>query len=217
VWLAHRAVAIALIVRHAPSFARIDPERRTICDAETGASAIDATRDPHATCPLAEMMDTREVAAYLRLKGAKDLRPRAQERHSARARHRKLLFPSCQVDAWIAGKGLSRAASAAKHDARRSSPQPRPLLEWSVRESRLGSRSCWRQSRGIDASHAATQRRRPFTGSTPTGRLQTWRCSRDARRRRCRGVSNGHTSQGLLLAAGNPTRGIQRDWRSSRG
>jgi len=83
------------------------------------------------------MMDTREVAAYLRLKERRiyDLvRQRAIPHVRATG---KLLFPRAQIDAWIAGKGEAPVAPsrqrppiiAGSHD---------PLLEWAVRESRCG-------------------------------------------------------------------------------
>jgi putative molybdopterin biosynthesis protein len=83
------------------------------------------------------MMDTREVAAYLRLKERRiyDLvRQRAIPHVRATG---KLLFPRAKIDAWIAGKGEAPASAqrprppiiAGSHD---------PLLEWSVRESRCG-------------------------------------------------------------------------------
>lgn len=83
------------------------------------------------------MMDTREVAAYLRLKERRiyDLvRQRAIPHVRATG---KLLFPRAKIDAWIAGKGEAPVSAqhsrppiiAGSHD---------PLLEWSVRESRCG-------------------------------------------------------------------------------
>jgi excisionase family DNA binding protein len=83
------------------------------------------------------MMDTREVAQYLRLKERRiyDLvRERAIPHVRATG---KLLFPRTQVDAWIAAKGAAPSVPAkarvpilaGSHD---------PLLEWAVRESRCG-------------------------------------------------------------------------------
>jgi excisionase family DNA binding protein len=97
------------------------------------------------------MMDTREVAAYLRLKERRiyDLvRKRAIPHVRATG---KLLFPRTQIDAWIAGKGEAPVAAAAfrppiiagSHD---------PLLEWAVRESRCGLAILAAGSRaGVDA------------------------------------------------------------------
>jgi excisionase family DNA binding protein len=102
------------------------------------------------------MMDTREVAAYLRLKERRiyDLvRQRAIPHVRATG---KLLFPRTQVDAWIAAKGDTPVAAvrtrppivAGSHD---------PLLEWAVRESRCGLAILAGGSRaGIDAvAHGA--------------------------------------------------------------
>ncbi len=84
------------------------------------------------------MMDTREVAAYLRLK---ERRIYALVRANALPHLRatgKLLFPRAQIDAWLAAKGGAPAVAnhgstpaiiAGSHD---------PLLEWAVRESACG-------------------------------------------------------------------------------
>jgi putative molybdopterin biosynthesis protein len=83
------------------------------------------------------MLDTREVAAYLRLKERRiyDL-VRARAIPHVRATG-KLLFPRGEIDAWLRGKGETAAAPrvarppiiAGSHD---------PLIEWAVRESRCG-------------------------------------------------------------------------------
>ena len=84
------------------------------------------------------MMDTHEVAAYLRLKERRvyDL-VRANALPHVRATG-KLLFPRAQIDAWLAAKSgvpISGATTsvppivAGSHD---------PLLEWAVRESGSG-------------------------------------------------------------------------------
>ena len=94
-----------------------------------------AERAPEAHA--ADMMNTREVASYLRLKERRiyDLvRQRAIPYVRATG---KLLFPRTQIDAWLAGKREPSAIAtsarppivAGSHD---------PLLEWSVRESRCG-------------------------------------------------------------------------------
>ena len=91
----------------------------------------------HATNALAEMMDTREVAQYLRLKERRiyDLvRQRAIPHVRATG---KLLFPRAQVDAWIAAKGEAPVRPARARPAIIAGSHD-PLLEWSVRESRCG-------------------------------------------------------------------------------
>ena len=88
------------------------------------------------------MMDTREVAAYLRLK---ERRVYDLVRQNALPHIRatgKLLFPKAQIDAWLAGKAGAPATVAA---AVITTPAPfivagshDPLLEWAVRDSRCG-------------------------------------------------------------------------------
>jgi putative molybdopterin biosynthesis protein len=94
-------------------------------------------RDTPAPGAPADMMDTREVAAYLRLKERRiyDLvRQRAIPHVRATG---KLLFPRAQVDAWIAAKGAAPATAARPRPAIIAGSHD-PLLEWSVRESRCG-------------------------------------------------------------------------------
>jgi excisionase family DNA binding protein len=96
----------------------------------------DSHADKTAAARAPALMDTREVAAYLRLKERRiyDLvRQRAIPHVRATG---KLLFPREQIDAWIAAKGAPVAALksrpaivAGSHD---------PLLDWAVRESRCG-------------------------------------------------------------------------------
>jgi putative molybdopterin biosynthesis protein len=83
------------------------------------------------------MMDTREVAEYLRLKERRvyDLVRKNSLPH-IRATG-KLLFPKAQIDAWLASKSTTAPHAietappiiAGSHD---------PLLEWAVRDSRCG-------------------------------------------------------------------------------
>ncbi len=95
------------------------------------------SRDAKASDAPAEMMDTREVAAYLRLKERRvyDLVRRRAIPH-VRATG-KLLFPRAQVDAWITAKGEAPVAAAHVRPAIIAGSHD-PLLEWSVRESRCG-------------------------------------------------------------------------------
>ena len=92
--------------------------------------------DP-STSPLSAMMDTREVAEYLRLKERRiyDL-VRANALPHVRATG-KLLFPRAKIEAWLAAKAGAAPAPrgggapivAGSHD---------PLLEWAARESASG-------------------------------------------------------------------------------
>jgi putative molybdopterin biosynthesis protein len=90
----------------------------------------------------AEMMDTREVAAHLRLKSRRiyDLvRDRAIPHVRVTG---KLLFPRSEIDQWVARN--SSAASGRAGSQRAPSAPPivagshDPLLEWAVREARSG-------------------------------------------------------------------------------
>ena len=96
-------------------------------------------------------MNTREVAAYLRLKERRvyDLvRERAIPFVRATG---KLLFPRTQIDAWLAGKREPVAAVAAARPPIIAGSHD-PLLEWSVRESRCGLAMLAVGSRaGVDA------------------------------------------------------------------
>lgn len=91
-----------------------------------------------------EMLDTREVAAYLRLKERRiyDLVRRQAIPH-VRATG-KLLFPRERIDAWLASKSEGAdAANAPLAAARRAAPSiiagsHDPLLEWAARESGCG-------------------------------------------------------------------------------
>jgi excisionase family DNA binding protein len=90
-----------------------------------------------AKAPPPAMMNTREVAAYLRLKERRiyDL-VRANALPHVRATG-KLLFPRTEIDAWLASKAAqpprtrtsTPAIIAGSHD---------PLLEWAARESGSG-------------------------------------------------------------------------------
>jgi putative molybdopterin biosynthesis protein len=84
------------------------------------------------------MMDTREVAAYLRLKQRRiyDL-VRANALPHIRATG-KLLFPRAQVDAWLAAKSNAPSNRAAPGAPSIIAGSHDPLLEWAVRESRCG-------------------------------------------------------------------------------
>ena len=152
-----------------------------------------------------EMMDTREVAAYLRLKERRvyDL-VRSNALPHIRATG-KLLFPRAQIDAWLAAKAgtppvapaAAPAIVAGSHD---------PLLEWAVRESgsdlavlACGSRAGLERLARREAMLAAMHWLDPATGeyNVPLARARM----RDAE---FVVVEWARRVQGLLLAAGNP-------------
>jgi excisionase family DNA binding protein len=153
------------------------------------------------------MMDTREVAAYLRLRERRvyDLVRNGTLPH-IRATG-KLLFPKTQIDAWLAAKGGAPPLSppiappiiAGSHD---------PLLEWAVRDSRCGlailacgsSAGLERLARG-EATVAAMHWLDPATG---TYNVPLVRQRMDTREVVV--IEWAQRVQGLLLAAGNPLR-----------
>jgi excisionase family DNA binding protein len=150
------------------------------------------------------MMDTHEVAAYLRLKERRIYDLVAQQAIPHVRATGKLLFPRAAIDAWLAGTeqaALARAAPppiiAGSHD---------PLLEWAARESGCGLAMLACGSRaGIErlaqgaATAAAVHWRDAASGEYNVALVREHLEGRDvvvlewARRR-----------QGLLVARGNP-------------
>jgi excisionase family DNA binding protein len=154
------------------------------------------------------MMDTREVAAYLRLKQRRiyDL-VRQNALPHVRATG-KLLFPRAQVDAWLATKSNAPSALAA-HDAPPIvAGSHDPLLEWAVRESRCGLAvlACGSSAglaRFVDgkAMVAAMHWLDPATGEYNVPLVRQQLPDADVVM-----IEWAQRSQGLVLAAGNPLR-----------
>src|SRR5450432_1918483 len=153
------------------------------------------------------MMDTREVAAYLRLKERRvyDL-VRSNALPHIRATG-KLLFPKAQIDAWLASK------SGTPPEAAPSSPpivagSHDPLLEWAVRDSRCGLAilACG-SSAGLDrlvrgqATIAAMHWVDAATGEYNVPLVRERMGAADFVV-----IEWAKRAQGLLLAAGNPMR-----------
>ena len=153
------------------------------------------------------MMDTREVAAYLRLKERRvyDL-VRNNTLPHIRATG-KLLFPKAQIDAWLAAKGgtpvvvpsVAPPIIAGSHD---------PLMEWAVRDSRCGlailacgsSAGLERLARGeatIAAMHWFDAASEEYNVPLVRERMGAADVV---------GIEWARRVQGLLLAAGNPLR-----------
>jgi excisionase family DNA binding protein len=148
------------------------------------------------------MMDTREVAAYLRLKQRRiyDL-VRTHAMPHVRATG-KLLFPRDQVDAWLASKSSApRVAApliiAGSHD---------PLLEWAARESgsglavlACGSSAGLDRFAGGEAMLAAMHWIDPETGDYNVPLVRARMPGTDVVV-----IEWAQRMQGLVLAAGNP-------------
>ena len=151
------------------------------------------------------MMDTREVAAYLRLKERRvyDL-VRNNTLPHIRATG-KLLFPKAQIDAWLAAKGGAPLVAptaappiiAGSHD---------PLLEWAARDSRCGlavlacgsSAGLERLARG-EATVAAMHWLDTATGDYNVPLVRERMGTADLV-----GIEWAQRVQGLLLATANP-------------
>ena len=171
---------------------------------ETGGRS----REPGgASVSTSEMMDTRDVAAYLRLKERRiyDLVKQRAIPH-VRATG-KLLFPRAQIDAWLAAKGNASGTStrarppiiAGSHD---------PLLEWSARESHCGLAILAHGSRaGIDAlargdaTAAAIHWLDDATGEYNVPLIRETLVAAEVV-----ALEWARRTQGMLLAAGNPKR-----------
>jgi len=152
------------------------------------------------------MMDTREVAAYLRLKERRvyDLVKTNALPH-VRATG-KLLFPRAQIEAWLAGKAGTPAAGpeagpppivAGSHD---------PLLDWAARASgcglavlACGSRAGLDRLARLEATVAAMHWRDAATGEYNVPLVRAQLPGADIVL-----VEWAQRVQGLLLAAGNP-------------
>ncbi|HEY1327465.1 MAG TPA: helix-turn-helix transcriptional regulator [Casimicrobiaceae bacterium] len=161
-----------------------------------------------ASPPDAQMLDTREVAAYLRLKERRIYDLVRQHAIPYVRATGKLLFPRAQIDAWLASKSTSAQDSVVSARPPIIAGSHDPLLEWAARESgcglailACGSREgVQRLARG-DATAAAAHWRDEASGEFNLALVREAMPDSDvvmlewARRR-----------QGLLLAPGNPRR-----------
>ena len=153
------------------------------------------------------MMDTREVAAYLRLK---ERRIYGLVRSNALPHVRatgKLLFPRAQVDAWLASKaGAAPAPEASAPPIVAGSHDP--LLEWAARESGSGLAVLACGSRaGLDrfvagaAAVAAMHWLDAASGEYNVPLLRTVLAGADVV-----AIEWARRTQGLVTAPGNPLR-----------
>jgi len=168
-----------------------------------------------AGAPSVEMLDTREVAAYLRLKERRiyDLVRRQAIPH-VRATG-KLLFPRERIDAWLASK--SEGDDARPTPAQGRAPPPSiiagshdPLLEWAARESgcglailACGSRAGIARLAAGEATAAAIHWR-DSTGDGYNGELI--RATFGPGEHDVVALEWAQRRQGLLLPRGNPRR-----------
>jgi putative molybdopterin biosynthesis protein len=161
---------------------------------------------PSADMRAAAMMDTREVASYLRLK---ERRVYDLVRQNALPHIRatgKLLFPRAQIDAWLAAKSGAVVSSAQPASPPIIAGSHDPLLEWAARESRCGLAilSCG-SSAGLEhlalrqATLAAMHWLDPATGEYNVPLVRARMATDDVVV-----IEWAKRAQGLVLAKGNP-------------
>ena len=88
--------------------------------------------------PARQLMSTKEVAEYLRLKERKIYDMVAQEEIPHSRISGKLLFPRTLVDEWVRQSTAGAALNAMRNAPAVVAGSSDPLLEWAVRESRCG-------------------------------------------------------------------------------
>jgi len=163
-----------------------------------------------AAAPASDMLDTREVAAYLRLKERRvyDLARRNAIPH-VRATG-KLLFPRAQIDAWLAASSSAPAAGSATTASGAAAPviagSHDPLLEWAVREAACGlailacgSRAGVERLARNEAVVAALHWRDAASGEDNVPLIRALLPAADVV-----AFEWARRSQGLLVAVGNP-------------
>src|SRR6185436_7537301 len=104
-----------------------------------------------------QLMSTKEVADYLRLKERKiyDLVANAEIPHSRVSG--KLLFPRALVDEWVRQSTAGATLTAQRNAPSVIAGSSDPLLEWAVRESRCGlATMTYGSMDGIDRMVAST-------------------------------------------------------------
>ncbi|MEO5763929.1 MAG: helix-turn-helix transcriptional regulator [Casimicrobiaceae bacterium] len=153
-------------------------------------------------------MDTREIAAYLRLKERRiyDLVRKGAIPH-VRATG-KLLFPRRQVDAWLAARSGGTPTAAVPTAPQVIAGSHDPLLEWAARESASGFAILACGSRGGverlargEATVAAVHWRDEASGEDNVPLVRSALSSNDVVM-----LEWARRAQGLLLARDNPLR-----------
>ena len=159
-----------------------------------------------------QLMSTKEVADYLRLKERKiyDMVANAEIPHSRVSG--KLLFPLTLVDEWV----RQSTAGAVLHLQRKAPPviagSSDPLLEWAVRESRCGlATMTYGSMDGIDRMVATTACAAAMHIPTPPGARGAPSDDRNVALFRdrlahldCVLLEWAKREQGLVVAVGNP-------------
>lgn len=162
-----------------------------------------------------QLMSTKEVAEYLRLKERKiyDMVAQAEIPHSRVSG--KLLFPRTLIDEWVRQSTAGAAQRSQRNAPAVIAGSSDPLLEWAVRESRCGlATMTYGSMDGIDrlvaTSACAAAMHIPAAPGNIAGRPMA-REDRNATLARdrlghldCVLIEWAKREQGLVVAAGNP-------------
>ncbi|MEQ1518160.1 MAG: helix-turn-helix transcriptional regulator [Usitatibacteraceae bacterium] len=161
--------------------------------------------------PTRQLMSTKEVAEYLRLKERKiyDMVARDEIPHSRISG--KLLFPRVLVDEWVKQSTAGTALAAMRNAPAVVAGSSDPLLEWAVRESRCGlATMTYGSMDGVDrlvgGSACAAAMHIPSVGGTAdrASDRNVALASERLSHLDCVLLQWAKREQGLVVAAGNP-------------
>lgn len=159
-----------------------------------------------------QLMSTKEVADYLRLKERKIYDMVANEEIPHSRVSGKLLFPRTLVDEWVRQSTAGAALNAQRNAPAVIAGSSDPLLEWAVRESRCGlALMTYGSMDGIDRMVATTACAAAMHIPTAPGALGITREDRNIALAKdrlahldCVLLEWAKREQGLVVAAGNP-------------
>ena len=153
-----------------------------------------------------DLMSTKEVAEYLRLKERKiyDLVSRSAIPISRVSG--KLLFPREQIDAWVRDKTSGRTTIPFPHGPAVLAGSHDPLLDWAVRESRCGLATlCYGSLDGLDRMVSGDACVAAIHLPASEGSARNISVSQEKLGRRDVAlVAWAQREQGLVVATGNP-------------
>ncbi len=159
-----------------------------------------------------QLMSTKEVADYLRLKERKIYDMVANEEIPHSRVSGKLLFPRTLVDEWVRQSTAGAALNAQRNAPAVIAGSSDPLLEWAVRESRCGlATMTYGSMDGIDRMVATTASAAAMHIPTASGARGAYSEDRNITLVKdrlahldCVLLQWAKREQGLVVAAGNP-------------
>ncbi len=153
-----------------------------------------------------DLMSTKEVADYLRLKERKIYDLVSKQQIPTTRVSGKLLFSRERIDSWVRGHTKGKASLHAVRPAPLLVGSHDPLLDWAIRESRCGLASmCYGSLDGVDriaagSASVAAIHLPPGKGSSRNIGV----CQERLAREDMVLISWARREQGLVLAPGNP-------------